>query len=429
MESKDKNTKNENAIKDNAKNESRTPKKKIRKSNAFFGPSNFKFIASKISVNLSMEILAKDYDFYEKALASNKTIGSLKSYSYNTFHGLFKAVNEDKVVVINQIKKPASSKMKTWPKISYFGIFDGHGGEGCSEFLKNNLLNYLLENKNFPYDIKTSLTESFDKAEEEFFKLKCGEDLEHSDKSGSCALVCLLFDNKIYIANLGDSRAIMSMNYGSKVKQLTNDHKPDNPKEFERLIKNGSKVYGDDNDDPNRDPSKLNFIKDKAELEKYKANNKTSEEIVFREYPSDLAVTRTIGDIKSKKKEFGGKQGSIINKPDIYIHDINSTDDFVVMGCDGIFDDLTNQEVSDAAWLVFKSEAKEKNYDIHELTQDACDIIIKYGLEKQTSDNLSCIVIGFEGLEKYLKNKLNKEKVNNSINNFKKNYKKSKTIK
>ena len=429
MESKDKNTKNENAIKDNAKNESRTPKKKIRKSNAFFGPSNFKFIASKISVNLSMEILAKDYDFYEKALASNKTIGSLKSYSYNTFHGLFKEVNEDKVVVINQIKKPASSKMKTWPKISYFGIFDGHGGEGCSEFLKNNLLNYLLENKNFPYDIKTSLTESFDKAEEEFFKLKCGEDLEHSDKSGSCALVCLLFDNKIYIANLGDSRAIMSMNYGSKVKQLTNDHKPDNPKEFERLIKNGSKVYGDDNDDPNRDPSKLIFIKDKAELEKYKANNKTSEEIVFREYPSDLAVTRTIGDIKSKKKEFGGKQGSIINKPDIYIHDINSTDDFVVMGCDGIFDDLSNQEVSDAAWLVFKSEAKEKNYDIHELTQDACDIIIKYGLEKQTSDNLSCIVIGFEGLEKYLKNKLNKEKVNNSINNFKKNYKKSKTIK
>ena len=99
------------------------------------------------------------------------------------------------------------------------------------------------------------------------------------------------------------------------------------------------------------------------------------------------------------------------------------------MGCDGIFDDLSNQEVSNAAWYIFKNESKEKNYDIHELTKDACDIIIKYGLEKQTSDNLSCIVIGFEGLEKYLKNKLNKEKVNNSINNFKKNYKKSKTIK
>ena len=89
------------------------------------------------------------------------------------------------------------------------------------------------------------------------------------------------------------------------------------------------------------------------------------------------------------------------------------------MGCDGIFDDLSNQEVSNAAWYIFKNESKEKNYDIHELTKDACDIIIKYGLEKQTSDNLSCIVIGLEGLEKYLKNKSTKEKVNNSLKNLK----------
>ncbi len=438
MENKDKNKIDENSIKNIEKNDdksvdskkaSQTPKIQPRKSNIALGKSKFGFPGPKKTANLSIELLAKDYDFYVRASASNKTMGTLKSYSYNTFHGLFKEVNEDKIIVVGQIKKPASSKMKAWPKISYFGIFDGHGGEGCSEFLKNNFLNYLTENKNFPFDIKTSLTESFEKAEEEFFKLKCGEDLDHSDKSGSCALVILLFDNKIYIANIGDSRAIMSMNGGTKIKQLTNDHKPDNPKEFERLMKNGSKVYGDDNDDPHRDPSKLNFIKDKAELEKIKAINKTSEEIVFREYPSDLAVTRTIGDIKVKKKEFGGKKGSIINKPDIFIHDINSTDDFVVMGCDGIFDDLSNQEVSDAAWLVFKNESKEKNYDIHELTQDACDLIIKYGLEKKTSDNLSCIVIGFEGLEKYLKNKLNKEKVNSSLNNFKKNFKKSQTIK
>ena len=41
-------------------------------------------------------------------------------------------------------------------------------------------------------------------------------------------------------------------------------------------------------------------------------------------------------------------------------------------------------------------------------------------MEKQTSDNLSCIVIGLDGLEKFLKNKSTKEKVNNSLNNFKK---------
>ena len=374
-------------------------------------------------VTLSLKILSKVYDSYENALYSNKQIGPLRSYGYNTYKGLFKKTNEDKIIVVNQIKKPASTKLKTWPKISYFAVFDGHGGEGCSTFLKEIYLKYLTENANFPFDIKTSLTESFEKAEEEFFKLKCSGDIKQCDKSGSCALVSILFDNKIYIANLGDSRAIMSMNSGTKIKQLTNDHKPDNPKEVERVIKNGSKIYIDDDDAPHRDPSKLHFIKDKAELEKYKNNNKSNEEMIFRVYPSDLAVTKSIGDIKAKKKEFGGKQGSIINKPDIFIHDINSTDDFIVMGCDGIFDDLSNQEVSDAAWFVFKNLSKEKNYDIHELSQDACDIIMKFALEKQTSDNLSCIVIGFEGLEKFLKNKSTKEKVNNSINNFKKNHK------
>ena len=370
-------------------------------------------------ISLSLKILNKNYDFYEKAKFSNKPIGGLKSFSYNTYHGLFKEINEDKIIVINQIKKPASSKMKTWPKISYFGIFDGHGGEGCSDFLKDNFLNILMENKNFPFDIKLALTETCEKVEEEFFKQKCNEKLEKCDKSGSCALISLIFDNKIYIANIGDSRAIMSVNGGTKVKQLTTDHKPNNPKEFERAIKNGSKIYADDNDDPDRDVSKLKFIKDKSEFEKYKKKENTKEEIVFREYPSDLAVMRTIGDIKAKKKEFGGIPGTIINKPDIFIYDINTNDDFIVMGCDGIFDDLSNQEVSNAAWYIFKNESKEKNYDIHELTKDACDIIIKYGLEKQTSDNLSCIVIGLEGLEKYLKNKSTKEKVNNSLRNLK----------
>ena len=370
-------------------------------------------------IPLSLKILNKEYDYYEKAKCSNKQIYSIKSYSYNTYQGLYKDNNEDRIIVISQIKKPASSKMKKWPKMSYFGIFDGHGGEGCSEFLSNNFLKYLIENKNFPFDIKLSLIETFEKVDQEFFKQKCNTTLEESDRSGSCGLVTLLYDNKIFIANLGDSRIIMSINGGDKVKQLSSDHKPNNPKEFERALKNGSKVYIDNGEGNNKDITKLNFIKEKSELEKYKKNENNKEEIIFREYPSNLAVMRAIGDIKAKKKEYGGNPGTIINKPDVYIFDINPSNDFIVMGCDGIFDDLSNQEVSDAVWCVFKNELKEKNYDIHGLTQDACDLIIKYALEKQTSDNLSCIVIGLEGLEKYLRNKINKEKINNCI---KKNY-------
>ena len=396
-----------------------------------------KTVQSKTEINyqgkmniLSLDLLSKKYDYYESPKYSNKQIGPLKSFSYNTYQGLFKDYNEDKIRISSLIKKPNSSKINNWPKISYFSIFDGHGGEECSEFLKNNYLEYLIENKNFPFDIKLSMIETFQKIEESFFKLKCKNTLEESDKSGSCALVSIIFDNKIYIANLGDSRAIMSVNGGNKIKQITVDHKPDNIKEFERAIKNGSKIYLDDNDDPFRDPSKLYFIKDKNELEKQKEiKQKSIEDKIFRVYPSDLAVMRTIGDIKAKKKEYGGNPGTIINKPDIFVCDINSNDDFIIMGCDGIFDDLSNQEIINAAWMVFKNRGKDKNYNIHELSQEACDLIIKYALEKQTTDNLSCIIIGLEGIENYLKINQLKKKVNNSIHNFQKELKHSSNIK
>ena len=386
-------------------------------------------IQMKLS-NLSLDLLSKKYDYYELPKFSTKPVGPLKSFAYNSFQGLYKDFNEDRVSVNSLVKKPTSSKMKTWPKISYFGIFDGHGGEECSEFLNNNFLNYLTENKNFPFDIKIAMVETFQKIEEDFFKLKCNTTLEESDKSGTCALVSIIFDNKIYIANIGDSRAIMSLNGGTKIKQLTFDHKPENIKEFERALKNGSQIYLDDNDDIDRDVSKLHYIKDKIELEKMiEIKQNSTEDKIFRVYPSDLAVMRTIGDIKAKKKEFGGIPGTIINIPEIFVYDLNSGDDFIIMGCDGIFDDLSNQEIVNAAWLVFKNKGKEKNYDIHELSKEACDIIIKFAMEKQTTDNLSCIVIGLEGIEKYIKNNQLKQKVNNSINNYQKEkIKKSKSI-
>jgi serine/threonine protein phosphatase PrpC len=30
-----------------------------------------------------------------------------------------------------------------WPKCSYFGVFDGHGGDTCSNFLKDNMHKYV----------------------------------------------------------------------------------------------------------------------------------------------------------------------------------------------------------------------------------------------------------------------------------------------
>ena len=356
------------------------------------------------------DAFSKTYPDYGKCICSQKMQGLMKSYAYNSYKGIVKNYNEDRVIVVSQIQKPQKTIHRTWPKMSYFAVFDGHGGENCSEYLKNNFLDYLIENKNFPHDIKTSITETFDKLEDEFYEKNKQKPKDQIDNSGSCALVAIMTENKIYIGNIGDSRAIMSLNNGTKVKQLTIDHKPNNLKEFERITKNGGKVYIDEDikEDENGklDESKLNFITEKNDFNKYKCQK----EVIFRHFPSHLAVVRSIGDIKVKKPEYGALKGNIIHTPEVFVYDYSPSYDFMVMGCDGIFDDLSNEEIIWAAWHVFKDKAKEKNYDLNLLTADSCDMIIKYAMDVMTSDNLSCIVIGMEGVQKFISLKKLKEK-------------------
>ena len=44
-----------------------------------------------------------------------------------------------------------------------------------------------------------------------------------------------------------------------------------------------------------------------------------------------------------------------------------------------------------------------------------CNMIIKNSMDKLSADNLTVIIIGLEGLEKYLQNKINKQKIGNMI--------------
>ena len=50
--------------------------------------------------------------------------------------------NEDRVAIIFNISKPSTFNEdpdNPWPKCSFFGMYDGHGGVGCADFLRDNL--------------------------------------------------------------------------------------------------------------------------------------------------------------------------------------------------------------------------------------------------------------------------------------------------
>ena len=289
----------------------------------------------------------------------------IDSYCMNSYKGLFKDINEDNIISLININKP-NNYIGQWPNsLSYFAIFDGHCGITCSEYLMKNLHNFIFNNQFFPNNPIKALEYAFDKAEEEFYMI-----YEKSD-SGSCAIVCLLIDDVIYVANLGDSRLIISNNNGKNYRILTNDHNLYNENERKRIEMNGSKIY-----------------QEKIQLNQYIINKNNNNNIFlvgpYRINPGGLSITRSIGDFSSKILSYGGMPNTIIPKPEIISYKITSDTDFIFLASDGIFNVMKNIEI-----IHLISEIKDNKNDYLK----SADLIIKNALKRNSTDNLSCIVI------------------------------------
>ena len=67
---------------------------------------------------------------HESTKCSVKDNGIVKAYAANTNQGIVRDYNEDRVSIILNILKPQSRENEQWPRCSFFGIYDGHGGCG-----------------------------------------------------------------------------------------------------------------------------------------------------------------------------------------------------------------------------------------------------------------------------------------------------------
>jgi protein phosphatase 2C family protein 2/3 len=90
-----------------------------------------------------------------------------------------------------------------------------------------------------------AIRNGFREAEKLFLEYaeKQQEEVGDIDRSGSCAIVIIFIDDTCYVANVGDSRAIMSADGGEKIFALSNDHKPTDDVEIKRIIDHGGKIY------------------------------------------------------------------------------------------------------------------------------------------------------------------------------------------
>lgn len=79
--------------------------------------------------------------------------------------------NEDRVSIILNILKPPNRKDEHWPRCSFFGIYDGHGGSACADYLRDNLHQFVIKELTFPSDPAEALRVGFANAEKKFLEL------------------------------------------------------------------------------------------------------------------------------------------------------------------------------------------------------------------------------------------------------------------
>ena len=372
------------------------------------------FIGEDAKRPINLEIMNVKMNNFLPGRISSKSFGIINSYAANTNQGIDRNYNDDRVKIMINMNRPSNYPSKApWPLISYFAIFDGHNGDHCAEFLRQNLLQFIYTNPNFPKNIERSIREAFIKADEEYLNHYSyinddlnnrmnynNNNLDYCNSSGSCGLILLLIDTKIYIANVGDSRCIVSCNNGEIQKDVTRDHKPEFPYEKKRIYNNNGNIYRNE----------TVFHED--------IHNISYKKILlgpFRVNPGKLSVSRTIGDARAKLIKFGGIPNIIIPEPDIYVFDCYKDNiDYFILGCDGIFDRLKSKEVFDCANVIInkKKELIEKNiiynhcfntnYDKKINMNTTCgnivDMVLRAAMLRKSYDNVTCIIIAFKDL-------------------------------
>src|SRR6185312_13802995 len=117
------------------------------------------------------------------------------------------------------------------------------------------------------------------------------------------------------------------------------------------------------------------------------------------------SVSRTFGDCEAKAERYGGNPNVVIPTPDIKSFKIMPNEhDFIVLGCDGIFDKLSNRDAIQCVWNSVKDNKKNKTgsqvSNIHKQSGLGVDYILKNSLLRRTLDNVTVVLIAFSNFKR-----------------------------
>ncbi|XP_013731909.1 probable protein phosphatase 2C 64 isoform X2 [Brassica napus] len=299
----------------------------------------------------------------------------------------------------------SSSSSSAPPYGTFLGVYDGHGGPETSRFINHHLflhlksdhfgppLGFAAEQECMSADV---IKKAFQATEEGFLSLVSNrfQTTPQLATVGSCCLVCVISDGTLYVANAGDSRAVLGQLFKSTAAagdvhatQLSAEHNAS----IESVRRELQALHPDHPD-----------------IVLLKHN-------VWR-VKGIIQVSRSIGDVYLKRSEFNREplyakfrlrapfsRPLLSAEPSITVHTLQPHDLFIICASDGLWEHMSNQEAVEIVHthprngiakrlvkMALKEAAKKREMRYSDLKK------IDRGVRRHFHDDITVIVVFFD---------------------------------
>ncbi|KAK1559221.1 hypothetical protein Q3G72_012037 [Acer saccharum] len=238
----------------------------------------------------------------------------------------------------SQVESGSLSTHESGPYGTFVGVYDGHGGPETSRYITDHLFQHLkrftAEQQSMSVDV---IRKAYQATEEGFMSIVTKQWLMKPQIAavGSCCLVGVICNGTLYIANCGDSRAVLGRVVKATGEVLAIQLSAEHNACIESIRQELKSLHPDD---PHIVVLKHNVWRVKGLIQ----------------------VSRSIGDVYLKKAEFNReplyakfrlreplKRQILSADPSISVHQLQPHDQFLIFASDGLWEHLTNQEAVD----------------------------------------------------------------------------------
>ncbi|KAJ6874998.1 protein phosphatase 2C 8 isoform X1 [Populus alba x Populus x berolinensis] len=262
---------------------------------------------------------------------------------------------EDAWVVLLDASLDSPGKLRC----AHFAIYDGHGGRLAAEYAQKNLHKNVVSS-GLPRELldvkaaKKAILDGFRKTDESLLQ----ESTSGGWQDGATAVCVWVLGQKVFIANIGDAKAVLAR---SSIIDGSQNH-PDGASPLKAIVLTRE--------------HKAIYPQERARIQKAGGSVSSNGRLQGR-----LEVSRAFGDRQFKKV-------GVVATPDIHSFDLTDREHFIILGCDGL-------------WGVFgPSDAVEF---VQKLLKEGLTVaavsrrlVREAVLERRCKDNCTAIIIVFK---------------------------------